>query len=186
VDDVLAAGGDDHLPSPGRHRALVGLVLVLVLLAGAADRWQGSRERAELLRSVTAGERAIEASQSSLLSLAAYSAGLLYSADVPDPVRASAYENLAQDAERWRPRLQRARSEVVATPVLPWHRDARAARRAYEQRLTAWIDLLGNFRASPQGGLSDGDTAVTASRQAAGRALVAAGMDRGRIRALLG
>jgi len=185
VSDVLAAG-DDAVPAPGHRRALVGLVLVLALLAGAGDRWQGSREREQLLRSVTAGEQAIEASQSSLLSLADYSAGLLYGTDVPDAVRRSAYGNLAQDAERWQPRLERARRNVAATPVLPWHRDSRAARQAYERRLAAWIAVLVDYQVTPQRGLQEGDTSVRASRQAAVEALVAAGVDRRRVRALLG
>jgi type II secretory pathway pseudopilin PulG len=185
VDDVLAAGDDDPPVAPGRRRALVGLALVLALLAGAADRWQGSRERDQLLRSVTAGERVIDDSQDSLLSLSRYSAGLLYLTDVPESVRGSAYDNLAQDAQRWRSRLQRVRRDVAATSVLPWHGEARAARRAYERRLTAWMDLLADYPPA-RTGRRDGDHAVRTSRQAAAEALVAAGVDRRSVRALLG
>jgi hypothetical protein len=185
VSDVLARG-DDVARVPGRGRAIAVLVLVLALLGGAADRWQVSRERGQLLRSVTAGERAVDASQSSIASLAEYSAGLLYAADVPASARSSAYENLAEDAGRWRPRLERVRSEVEATRVLPWHRESRAARTAYERRLTAWIDLLADFASRPQGRLGGDEAAVTASRRAASEALVAAGIDRRRIRELLG
>lgn len=190
----MLTGGEDVVPSPGRRRALVGIAVVLALLTGAADNWKSDRERGLLLRYVTAGEQTVDDSQSSLLSLTAYSAGLLYSADIPDSVRSSAYDNLARDAERWRPRLERARRDVAATPVLPWHRDTRAARQAYEQRLTAWIDVLADYRAAPQSGQRDGDAAVTASREAAvtttreaaAQALVAAGVDQERVRALLG
>jgi hypothetical protein len=184
VTDVLAGGAGAAPPAPGRRRALVGLVLVLALLA-AADRWQASRERGQLLRSVTAGELAIEGSQSSIASLAQYSSDLLHSADVPQGVRRSAYQNLADDAGRWRPRLQRARSDVAATRVLPWHETSRTARRAYEQRLTAWLDALADFQAAPQAGLGGADSAVTTSRRAAREALLAAGVDGARVRAVL-
>ena len=186
MPDVIAGGTGDAPAAPGRRRALVGLVLVLALLAATADRWQGSRERGQLLRSVTAGERAVNASQTSIASLAEYSSGLLYAADVPDSVRGSAYENLADDAGRWQPRLQRARRDVAATPVLPWHRKGRAARRAYEQRLTAWMTMLADFQASPQAGFGDGSSAVTTSRRTAREALLEAGLERGRVRELLG
>lgn len=186
VSDVLVRGADDPVRAPARRPALVGIALALALLAGGADRWQAGREREELLASVTAGERAVDASQSSIASLAEYSAGLLYAADVSDAARVSAYENLAQDAGRWQPRLRRARGEVAATPVLPWHRESRAARAAYELRLTAWIDLLAEFSAEPQGGFGEGDAAVTSSRRAAREALVSAGVDERRVRALLG
>lgn len=162
------------------------MALVLALLGAAADFRQGSRERAHLLRSVTAGEQVVDDSQNSLLSLAQYSAGLLYLADVPDSVRGSAYQNLARDAERWRPRLQQARRDVAATPVLPWHGGTRAAREAYEERLTAWIDLLADYQVAPQTGQRERDEAVRTSRRAAGEALVAAGVDPGRVRELLG
>lgn len=186
VSDVLVRGTDDPARASGRRRALVALAVVLALLAAGADRWQAARERDRLLASVTAGERAVDASQSSIASLAEYSAGLLYAADVSESARVSAYGNLAQDAGRWQPRLQRARDEVAATPVLPWHRDSRAARQAYEQRLTAWIDLLDAFAQSPQGGFRQADTTVTASRRAAREALLTAGVDGERVSALLG
>jgi hypothetical protein len=185
VNDVLAGGTGDAPRASGRRRALVGLVLVLTLLAVAADRWQAARERGQLLRSVTAGEQAVEGSQVSIASLARYSSDLLHSADVSDPVRRSAYQLLADDAGRWRPRVQRARSDVAATAVLPWHGQSRAAREAYEQRLTAWLDVLADFEAAPQAGLGGAGPAVTTSRGAARQALLAAGLDRDRVRELL-
>lgn len=185
VSDVLVRGTDEPVRRAA-HRVLVGLALVLALLAATADRWQAAREREQLLASVTAGERVVDASQSSIASLAEYSAGLLYAAEVPDSARGSAYGNLAQDAGRWQPRLERARREVGGTPVLPWHRDVRQARRAYEQRLTAWTDLLADFAASPQRGFGDRDGTVTASRRAAREAMVAAGLDEREVSRLLG
>jgi hypothetical protein len=185
VGDVLVRGTDEPVRRPAR-RALVGLALVLALLALTGDRWQVAREREQLLASVTAGERVVDASQSSIASLAEYSAGLLYAEEVSASARGSAYGNLAQDAGRWQPRLQRARREVAATPVLPWHREVRQARGAYEQRLTAWTDLLTEFAASPQGGFGDRDGTVTTSRRAARDALLAAGLDAREVSRLLG
>jgi hypothetical protein len=185
VSDVLVRGTDAPVRGPVR-RGLVGLALVLTLLAVSADRWQAAREREDLLASVTAGERVVDASQSSIASLAEYSAGLLYAAEVSDSVRGSAYGNLAQDAGRWQPRLERAGRDVAGTRVLPWHRDVREARRAYQQRLTAWTDLLADFADSPQQGFGDRDGTVTASRRAARTALLAAGLDERRVSRLLG
>jgi hypothetical protein len=185
VGDVLVRGTDEPARRPVR-RGLVGLAVVLALLAGTGDRWQADREREQLLASVTAGERVVDASQSSIASLAEYSAGLLYAEEVSAAARGSAYGNLAEDAGRWQPRLERARSAVATTPVLPWHREVRRARRAYEQRLTAWTDLLTDFAASPQRGFGDRDGTVTASRRAARDALLAAGLDEREVSRLLG
>jgi hypothetical protein len=93
----------------------------------------------------------VDASQSSIASLAEYSAGLLYAADVSESARVSAYGNLAQDAGRWQPRLQRARARWPPRRCCPG--TGRAWRPAGVRAAADRVDRpAGRVRASPQGG----------------------------------
>lgn len=173
VADVVSGGAE---PASRRSRALLVTAVLLAVVAFGADRWWADRERARLGAAVLAGEQTVTGSRTSLAGLAAYSAGLLYSADVPAGARRSAYGNLGDDARRWAPRVDAAREAVAGTDVLPWHTGTREARAAYDLRLQAWADVLRRFAADPQSGVGD-DPAVTQARIAAQDALRAAGLD---------
>lgn len=172
MTDVVSSGGE---PAGRRTRALLVAAVVLVLLAGAADRWWADRERARLRAAVLAGEATVGGSSTSLTGLAAYSSRLLHSADISPGVRRSAYDNLGQDAARWAPRVQVAQQRVLAIDVLPWHSGLHEARQAYGLRLQAWAEVLSRFADDPQTGVGDPD--VTQARVAARDALRAAGLD---------
>ena len=173
VADVVSSGAE---PASRRSRALLITVVLLAVVAVGADRWWADRERTRLGAAVMAGEQTVSGSRTSLAGLAAYSAGLLYAADVPADARRSAYGNLGDDARRWVPRVDAAREAVAGTDVLPWHTGTREAREAYDLRLQVWADLLRRFADDPQSGVGD-DPVVTQARVTAREALRAAGLD---------
>ncbi len=152
-----------------RARTLVGAVLGLLVLGGAADRWQAEREVEALLDAVRSGEAVVVDSQRSLAGLFDYSGPLLTSADAPPGARAAAYDTLARDAARWTPRVDAERRDVAGLVVLPWHGDERAAREAYSLRLDRWVEVLQQTAEDPQGARPP---TVGDSREAARTALV--------------
>lgn len=180
VDEVHGAAETSR-----RTRTLVGVVLVLLLLGAAGDRWQADRERRALLETVAAGEQVVQASGASLRGLATYVGPLTSNPDAPERARAWAYDTLAHDAARWQPRVQSRRQEVLDVPVAPWHGDVRAAREAYAERLGVWVDVLVDLSAATPG-QTDRGQAVRASKQQAREALLLAGADVERVRELLG
>ena len=181
VDEVSGAGATSR-----RTRVVVALAVLLVLTGLAADRWQAERERAALLTAVEEAESTVSASLDSLLSLADYAGPLLTSEDVPAASRRSALTTLGRDAARWEPRIRAREDAVQDTAVLPWHRDLRAARAAYVDRLTTWADLLATIDSDPEAFLGGSDGAVRGTRQRAVDALLAAGADPERVRRALG
>jgi hypothetical protein len=181
VDEVSGAG-----ESSRRTRVVAVLVVLLLVLGVAADRWRLDRERAAVLTAVEEAESTVTASLDSLLSLADYAGPLLTNEDVPPASRRSALTTLARDAARWEPRI-RAREELVAdAAVLPWHRDLRDAKQAYVGRLTTWADLLATIDSDPEAFLGGSDADVRETRQRAVDALLAAGADPERVRRALG
>jgi hypothetical protein len=181
VDEVSGAGEPSR-----RTRALVVAVLLLLALGLGLDRWQADRERAALLATVEESERTVEASVTSLLSLADYAGPLLTDADAPAASRRSALATLSRDAARWEPRVRARQRLVDDALVLPWHGDVRAARRAYDRRLTAWADLLATVEREPSAFLGGSDGAARRTRAEAVDALLAAGADPERVRRALG
>ena len=166
----------------GRGRVVLGLVLVALLVVVGADRWQAARERSALLEAVVAGERAVQGSAASLRGLRAYVGPLVGNPDARPEAREWAFDSRLADAARWRPRVRQERADVLDLPVAPWHREARAAREAYADRLAAWDELLdGVGRRGRGSGASARDAAERAST-----ALALADLDEGRVRDLLG
>ncbi len=181
VDEVSGAQGTTR-----RTRALVVLVVVLLLTGLATDRWRVDRERAALLTAVEQAEATVEASVSSLLSLADYAGPLLTNEDASAASRRSAFATLSRDAARWEPRVRAQQVLVEDAAVLPWHGDLRAAREAYARRLVAWGDLLATVDQDPEALLGGSDGDVRRTRSQAVDALLAAGADPERVRRALG
>ena len=169
-----------------RARTLVAVVLVLLVLGLAGDRWQSERELDRLLAAVADGEQVIHASQASLTGLADYQSDLLHSPDTPQAARAAAYDNLASDARRWHPRVAARQEQVTSLQMAPWHQDLREAREAYAVRVQRWTEVLERYAGQPQTG-GDPRGEVADARDAARAALlVAAGGERERVTRLLG
>ncbi len=168
IDEVIGAQATSR-----RTRTVVGLVLVLLVLGFAGDRWQSARETDRLLAVVTDGESAVRGSQASLAGLAQYSSRLLTGADVTDGARGAAYESLARDAARWQPRVADPQRRLAGLTVVPWHDGLRDARSAYALRLQSWADVLQRAaRVEPATVLAE-HPEVTASLDGARAALVA-------------
>jgi hypothetical protein len=168
--------------SAGPSRVVVGVLLAALLLAVGGDRWQAARERAALLDAVVGGEQVVQGSAASLRGLRTYVGPLVSNLDARPAARQWAFDAIRADAARWRPRVRDERAGVLAVPVAPWHRDARAARAAYAGRLAAWDDLLGGV--GRRGGGSGAPARSAAER--ASEALVLADLDEERVRELLG
>ena len=168
-----------------RHRAVAGLVVLLVVAGLAGDRWVRERQADALLDRVVAVEQVVRASQASLSSLTAYQSALLVRADIPPEARASAYGVLADDAARWGPRLAVARDAVAGSSVLPWHDRAHDVREAWTARADSWAELLDRLEQTPERGLS-GQAEATRLRELARQSLVALAPGDARVRELTG
>jgi hypothetical protein len=178
VVDVVSGAGE----TSRRTRVVLALAVLLLVAGLAADRWRTQQERAALLDAVVEGERVVDRSSARLLGLRAYVGPLVGDPDARPAARQWAIDSLREEAASWRPRVRDERAAVLDLPVAPWHTDLAGAREAYAERLAAWDQLLAGV--GRRGGGSGAQARDAADRARA--ALLGAGTDPGRVRALLG
>lgn len=136
MSDVLGGGGPDRLPRRGRRLAL-GVLVLLVVLGLAGDRWQRDRERDALSRQARDGSASMAYADGRLHAALVYASPTLMSPEVADTVRQSLARVVSGEAAAREPDLAAARDRVRDLRVLPWHRAQQDARRA----LLADLDL---------------------------------------------
>jgi hypothetical protein len=131
--EYLAAG---RSPVPGRLVAIaVALVAALALGAVAATTILADRARTAIGTSLAAADEQSRAGAASVRGTVAYAEPLVWSASVPDDVRASLQRVVREDAARVAGMLAGLADDLGGAVLLPWQGTERAERDAAVARI---------------------------------------------------
>lgn len=118
-DELAGGAGRSWLPRAPRW--LLAVVLALVLVALAADRWQARQESTALVRCVERGQAQVQYADNRLGAILQYTSPLRTAATTAPRVRASLGGLVRTTAREQLPAVSAVRSGCAAVRVLPWH-----------------------------------------------------------------
>lgn len=147
----LLAGGQgaattEGLPRVGpwvrRYRLWLLLAAVLVVVALVADQWQQQRELDRMTTAMQAGEEQISTTDRYFDGVLAYYSPVIFRESPPAGLREGFQTDIGRGAQDGMDGIAETTRSLDGIAVLPWHRHLRAARTAYEQRITLWESFL--------------------------------------------
>lgn len=178
----LLTGGEDSVTVPRsrvakawlkRHRVLLAVAGLLVLLALAADQWQQQRELDQMLEAIQSGEQDMRATDDYFSGVIAYYSPLIFREAAPAGLREGFQVDIDHGVDGGLTAIAATSQALDDITVLPWHRHLRTARAAYQQRILAWQDYLGTIT-DGAGALFDASTTVTVDVETTRSALLLA------------
>ena len=141
--EVLEHGSAEPHRRWSRRRWLALVVVVtLVALTTAADRWVHAREVRVARANLALAQLTADHADGLLQSTFQYSSPLIVSTRASDEVRAGLRALVMQAAADGAAELRAVRTSVAETSALPWHTDVRRSREATLAFLDAKIAFL--------------------------------------------
>ena len=167
------AGTTERLPRVApwvrRNRLWLLLAAALVAVALVADQWEQRRELDRLTTAMQSGEQQISATDAYFDGVLAYYSPVIFRESPPAGLRDGFQLDLARGARDGMDGIGATTRELEGLMILPWHRHLRAARTAYEQRITLWQTFLARTTTDagalfdPVPGFAESATATTAA-----------------------
>jgi hypothetical protein len=178
VSTELLTGGEgvataERLPRVGpwlrRNRLWLLLAAALVVAALVADQWQQQRELDRMTTAMQSGEQQISATDGYFDGVLAYYSPVIFRESPPAGLRDGFQTDVGQGAQDGVDGIGATTRELDGITILPWHRHLRAARTAYEVRISLWREFLTRTTTDasalfdPVPGFSESATATTAA-----------------------
>lgn len=125
-----------------RHRLAIATAGLLVFVAFAADQWQQQRELDRMLQTMQSGEQQMHTTDKYVAGVIAYYSPLIFREAAPAGIRDSFQDDIDQGTGNGLAAIDVTSRALADIDVLPWHRHLRAARSAYQQRISQWQGYL--------------------------------------------
>jgi ectoine hydroxylase-related dioxygenase (phytanoyl-CoA dioxygenase family) len=159
----------------GRRLVVVAILAISILLLVLADDWMANREMDQLTSAVLTSERSMKSGSANVETVVRESdfATLDRSLTTPseyEAARQKVFTAVTEASADAAVQVRTAGAEVDDVAILPWHRDLRRARGAYQDHNHAWARYFGAVADSPSSSSNTGLTSdITATFMIADR-----------------